>query len=165
MMNRLDLLATLHILIVSLTPTNYVDLIYSICCEVIPIQLLLLLVYNFDINSYKLTFSTRLSLELYNLTLTLSLQKRLPSLWMQTFWLATLSLTMPTLVKMLRIWWLLLLEVIRIVKLILQSVIPLAIVFRVGYGRWMRLWLWLVGEQYNSMDRSPEECMESPPTI
>lgn len=81
LINRLDLLATLHILIVSLTPTNYIDLIYSICCEVIPIQLLLLLVYNFDINSYEFTFPTSvLSLELYNLTLWLSLQTRLPSL-------------------------------------------------------------------------------------
>ena len=46
-----DLLNILGVLRIAFTPNNLIDSCYEICLEVVPIQLILLLVYNFDLKT------------------------------------------------------------------------------------------------------------------
>ena len=45
------MLSLAHIVTLSFLPTTLEDLVFVVVCDVIPIQLLLLLVYNFDIKT------------------------------------------------------------------------------------------------------------------
>ncbi|KAK8791642.1 hypothetical protein WA588_001954, partial [Blastocystis sp. NMH] len=48
----IDVLSLAHVVLLSFLPTTLRDLVFVVVCEVIPIQLLLLLVYNFDIKTF-----------------------------------------------------------------------------------------------------------------
>lgn len=48
MRRRIDVLSLAHVVTLSFLPTTLGDFVFVVVCEVVPIQLLLLLVYNFD---------------------------------------------------------------------------------------------------------------------
>lgn len=49
---RIDLLNILGIVHIVFAPNNLVDISYEVFLEIIPIELILLLVYNFDVKTY-----------------------------------------------------------------------------------------------------------------
>ena len=49
---RIDLLNILGIVHIVFAPNNLVDISYEVFLEIVPIELILLLVYNFDVKTY-----------------------------------------------------------------------------------------------------------------
>lgn len=110
----IDLLYIVGVVHIVFSPNNLADICYEIFLEVVPIELILLLVYNFDVKTY---FHSLLS------TKASSQRKRrpfqvmwFPISWRKILWLAIHFWTTHTAVKTSKIWSLLPIGVTRIVK-------------------------------------------------